>query len=259
MSPWRLLSGGLLCAALLAAGCTTSSSVRTGSGSVNVREMQDAVRLNHARIQSMQGEGRISVETPQLAQSGSFQLSLRKPDSLLLMLQGPFGIRVGSALLTRSGFQFYNSFENKLIEGASSPENLRRILHISLSFDDLLDLFAGGVFVADDDRAPDAIETEDALVRLTYDDDTGRRIYWLDPALESITKIQVLNTDHKLILEQTFSDFETTDRTVLPRSLRLLRPKDRQAIALRYSDLTINPPSLQFAFRIPSNVQRIHW
>ncbi len=249
----------MLCVALLAAGCGTSSSVKVGTGSVNVRGMQEAVRANHARILSMQGEGRISVETPEVAQSGSFHLSLRKPDSLLLMLEGPFGIRVGSALLTRDGFRFYNSFENKLIEGASSPENLRRILHFSLSFDDLLDLFAGGVFVADDDRAPDNVETQDDRVLLTYDDASGRRLYWLDPALDAITKIQVLNTEHKLILEQTFSDFETTDRTVLPRSLRLLRPKERQSIALRYSDMTVNPPSLQFSFRVPSNAQRVHW
>ena len=88
-------------------------------------------------------------------------LSLQKPDSVLINLQGPFGIKVGSALVTRTEFMFYNSIENKLITGLSSIENLNRILHMQLSFDDLLSLFGGGTFLEKDFHAPDEIQVED--------------------------------------------------------------------------------------------------
>jgi len=91
------------------AGCRTTSTLNLGNRTIASSEVQDVVRMHHTRIQSMKGEGRISVETPEIGQSGSFILTLQKPDSILINLRGPFGIKVGTALVTRTGFLFYNS------------------------------------------------------------------------------------------------------------------------------------------------------
>lgn len=248
-----------LAAALVASGCGGSSTVRLGSRAVDVREIQDAVRLNHDRIRSLQSEGRIALETPEMAQSGSFRLLLQKPDSLLLNFQGPFGIKVGTVLLTRTGFQFYNSFENKLISGPSNPENLRRILHLNLSFDDMLNLFAGGVFMAGDNGIPDNVEVDDDCIVLTYAQSTGKRIYWIDPEMQAIEKVQVIGTDKSLVLEQTFSDFQTMGQMVVPTMLRIVRPKERQVVSLRYSDVILNTAPLNLTFSVPRNAERVRW
>jgi outer membrane lipoprotein-sorting protein len=207
----------------------------------------------------MSGEGRISIETPEIAQSGSFILTLQKPDSILINLQGPFGIKVGSALVTRTEFFFYNSLENKLITGLSSTENLNRILHVQLSFDDLLNLFAGGTFLESDLHAPDETHVENDQFVLVFTSPKTSRRYWIDPTTLYIQKVQILDQSGKLTLEQTFSDFEDVNGFAMPYTIRVIQPKERQRLTFTYSEILVNTEKLHFTFTIPPNAERIHW
>jgi len=240
-------------------GCRTTSTMNLGNRPISSSEVQDMVRTHHTRIHSMKGEGRISVETPDMAQSGSFSLTLQKPDSVLITLQGPFGIKVGSALVTRTGFLFYNSLENKLISGSSSTENLNRILHIQAGFDDLVNLFAGGLFFNEDLRSPDETRVEDDQWIFIYSSSNASRRYWIDPATMSIQKVQFLDGSGKLTLEQTFSRFEDVQGISMPYSIRITQPKSRQMFSLQYSDILVNVEPLPFTWIIPQNVDRIRW
>jgi outer membrane lipoprotein-sorting protein len=240
-------------------GCRTPSTLNLGDRSISSVEVQEIVRTHHSRIHSMKGEGRISVKTPDIAQSGSFILTLRKPDSLLINLQGPFGIKVGSALVTRTTFSFYNSLENKLITGSSSMENLNRILHVQLSFDDLLNVFAGGEFLHDDLRSPDETSIESDYFIFVYASLNSSRRYWIDPASLCIHKIQFLDRSGKLTLEQSFDNFEDVVGIAMPYFIRITQPNMRQMLTLNFSDLMVNAEQLQFTFTIPQNAERIRW
>ncbi|RPI05552.1 MAG: DUF4292 domain-containing protein [Ignavibacteriae bacterium] len=240
-------------------GCRTTSTLKSGDYPISYSEVQETARSHHARIHSMTGEGRISIETPDIAQSGSFVLTLQKPDSVLITLRGPFGINVGSALVTRSDFLFYSSLENKLISGSSSTENLNRILHVRLSFDDLLNLFAGGSFLDDDIHAPDETYVEDDQVVFVFHSSLFNRKYWIEPATLNIQKIQFVDQKGKLTLEQTFDQFEEVEGIAVPTTIRVFQPKARQKLTFRYSDVHVNAEKIHFTFTIPPNAERIHW
>lgn len=255
----RTFSITLIFSLLTFIGCRTTSMLNLGNRSVSSIEVQEVVRAQHTHIQSIKGEGRISVETPETANSGFFILTLKKPDSILINLQGPFGIKVGSVLVTRTGFQFYNSLENKLIIGSSNIENLDRIFHIQMSFDDLLNIFAGGTFLKDDLHSPDETHIEDDQYVFVYTSHNSSRRYWIDPTTLFIQKIQFLDRSGKLTLEQTFNDFEYVDGIAIPYTIRVAQPKARQMLALVYSDILLNTTQLQFTFTIPPNAERIHW
>jgi outer membrane lipoprotein-sorting protein len=240
-------------------GCRPTSHLSLGDHSISYSEVQEITRTHHAHIHSILGEGRISVETPEIAQSGSFILTLQKPDSILINLQGPFGIKVGSALVTRTGFLFYNSLENKLITGLSSIENLNRILHVQLSFDDLLNLFAGGTFLENDFNAPDEIYIEDDQFVFVFTSSKTYRKYWIDPTTLYIQKVQFLDQSGKLALEQTFNNFEDVDGFAMPYTIRVVQPKSRQKLTFTYSEILVNTEKLHFTFTIPPNAERIHW
>jgi outer membrane lipoprotein-sorting protein len=244
---------------LLLVGCRTTSTLNLDNRSITSAEVQEIARTHHAHVQSIQGEGRISIETPEIAQSGAFILTLRKPDSVLITLQGPFGIKVGSALVTRTGFSFYNSLENKLITGSASIENLNRILHVQLSFDDLLNIFAGGGFLDDDLRSPDETRTEDGQFVFIYTSHNSSRRYWIEPTSLYIQRIQFLDRSGKLTLEQSFNDFENVDGIEMPYAIRITQPKTQQMLTLKYSDIMVNVEQLQFTFTIPQNAERIRW
>ncbi len=256
---YRLVFFALFISIFISIGCRTSSPLNLCNRSISYSEVQEMTQKHHAHIHSMSGQGRISVETPEIAQSGSFILTLRKPDSVLINLQGPFGIKVGSALVTRTEFLFYNSLENKLITGLSNAENLNRILHVQLSFDDLLNLFAGGTFLESDLHAPDEIHIENDQYVLVFTSPETNRRYWIDPATLYIQKVQVLDQSGKLTLEQTFSDFEDINGFAMPYTIRVIQPKARQRLTFTYSEIQVNTKKLSFTFTIPPNAERIHW
>ncbi len=240
-------------------GCRTTSPLNLSNHTISYSEVQEIACSHHARIHSMLCEGRVYIETPEIAESGSFILTLQKPDSVLINLHGPFGIKVGSALVTRTGFLFYNSLENKLITGISSMENLNRILHVQISFDDLLNLFAGGTFVESDLHAPDEINVDNDQFVFVFTSNQTSRKYWIDPMTLFIQKVQFLDRSGKLTLEQTFGNFESINGLAMPYIIRVIQPKARQEITFAYSEILVNTEKLQFTFTIPSNAERIHW
>ncbi|HEY6952813.1 MAG TPA: DUF4292 domain-containing protein [Bacteroidota bacterium] len=243
---------------VLALSCAPQTSLLTNK-TVSSDEVHEIVRINQLRMQSARGEGTISVETPTMAQSGSFTLMLRKPDSLLVNIQGPFGIKIGSALLTRDNFLFYSSLENRLFVGSTNPQNLARVLRVNLGFDDLLNLFTGGIFQQEDRGTPDASRVEDGQFTFLYRNAAGSHKYFINPENKLITKIQNLDVDGKLIFEQRFVNFQAIDSTFVPFNIRIIQPPERRMVSVVYSDLVLNRPGLSFTFTYPRNAERVHW
>jgi outer membrane lipoprotein-sorting protein len=254
------ISGPVVCIFLLViAGCTSSRVATVGVHPLSYEDVQETIQQQQRSIHSLRGEGKISVETPAMAQSGSFTLFLRKPDSVLVKLQGPFGIKVGFAFITRDEFMFYNSFENKLIRGAASEENIGRVLHVRLSFDDLLNLLGGGTFFKDDRRAPDDARIDEEQWTFIYKSHGAQRTYWIDPATHLIGKIQQLDTNGKLVLEQRFSNFQSVDGSDVPFTIRITQPHERQMVSLVYTDVSLNTSDWQFNISIPPSAEQIRW
>ena len=240
-------------------GCAPSPAVKLSASSVSPRTVRQIVNANHERVQSLGGTGTISVETPDIAQSGSFELQLRKPDSVLVNVEGPFGINVGSVLLTRNNFLFYNSLENQLVSGPVNAANLRRIFKMELTFDELLTLFTGGSFFREDDGDPEAITTEDEQYVITYRSESGRRRYFVDPVSMLIARIQHLDGKGKLFLEERFEKFRMVGEVSLPRYIRLTQQTARRAVSVSFSKLAVNASRAPLMIEIPSNAERIRW
>ena len=238
--------------------CSTNKSILRNA-TFSSDQVHQIVRANQFRVQTAKGEGTISVETPTMAQSGSFVLTLRKPDSLLVNLRGPFGIKIGSALLTRKDFLFYSSLENRLFSGETSSKNLARVLRVNLSFDDLLNLFTGGVFQHEDFGAPVETGVEDDQFVLLYRNDSGTHKYYIDPQTLLIARIENLDAQGKLQFDQRFINFQTVDSALIPFNIRIVQPNDRRMVSVVYSDLELNAHDVEFTFSYPQNAERVHW
>jgi len=238
-------------------GCSSSSSLRTSARTVTPELVQQSVRTNQERVRSLKGSGNITLETPEIAQSGSFELMLRKPDSVFVKLEGPFGIEVGAALLTRKEFFFYNSLQNRLISGTMNASNLRRILRVNLSFDELLNMITGGTFFPEDQGAPDTVTIEDNQSVLTYRHESGSRRYWIDPESLLIARIQHVDRQGKLRFEQRFANFRSIEGTSLPYRVRITQLAERRTVALSYSSIAINTDALRFTLEVPENAERV--
>ena len=259
MTKWKAGVGGLVVVLVLFAGCAPGSSMRTAGRTVTAGEVFQSVSRNHEGLRSMQGEGNLNVETPEFAQSASFTLTLRKPDSVMVKINGPFGIDVGSALLTRTDFLFYNSLRNQLISGTMNAANLGRILRMNLTFDEIISLFTGGTFFEGDQGDPDGFEVEEGQFVLTYAHRAGTRKYRVDPVSLLIDRIQVLDGKGKLEFEQRFMNFHALEGTSVPYSVRVTQHRERRTVAISYSSVHVNIDAFQFIFDVPTNAERIRW
>ena len=255
----HLAQTAIVCAIILVSGCTGSSGVRAPERAATWQEIHAAVTRHRGQIRSLEGSGRISIETSEMAQSGSFTVVLARPDSVLLRIEGPFGIKVGAALLTRDSLRFYSALENRLFLGPATPHNLQRVLRFEVTFDDLLDLLCGGAFLPIDRRAPDSLSIDEDQFVLTYQTGGQQRRYWVDGTSLLLRRLVVQVPGDRPILDQSFSEYRTADGLETPFLLRTIRPSERQMLSLRYRDLTINPPRVAFSFSVPTNAQQIRW
>lgn len=242
----------------IGAGCASSGSAVPGLDEATPERIYESVVAQHQRITTMEGTGSISVQTPDMAQSGSFELLLQKPDSLLIRLEGPFGIDVGTALVSRQEFQFYDVLRNRLIVGATTPENLERVFRMAVNFDDLLALVAGGTFLGTDDPGQAALERADDAYLLTFEDHSVTRQYYVDPVTLLITHIVFLRSNGTVVAEQQFTDFRSVDGVVIPFEVKVIQRSERRMVAVRYSDVTINKLSSELRFSVPANTRRVY-
>ena len=255
----QLLMVASLLVLLVLGGCASIPTANLAGKTITPDMVQRTVRVNRERVRSLNGEGTISVESLEMAQSGSFELVLRKPDSILVKIEGPFGIHVGSALLTRSGFTFYNSIQNQLVTGSVNAANLNRIFRVSLTFDELLNLFTGGSFFEGDQDSPDSVAVEDNQFVMSFGNSGGTRRYWIDPATLLITKIQHTDALGKLVLEERFDKFRTAGEASLPRQIRLTQHQAHRVVAVAFSSLAINVDTAPLVLEIPTNAERVRW
>ncbi|MBI4418445.1 MAG: DUF4292 domain-containing protein [Ignavibacteriales bacterium] len=244
-----ILSGFLL----FLAGC--ASGMRADR-TLTPERIGEAVVANHNRVASLFGTGTISVETPEIAQSVSFELALRKPDSIMVRIEGPFGLGLGLALLTRDEFLFYNSMQNRVLVGPSTPENLSRFFRVRLDFDDLLNMLSGGVFPDEDRGEPDAFDIEANEYVFTYRHTEGTRRYWVEPESFQIVRINHLDSRGTVVLEQTFGRFVRKGEVTLPQLVRVVMRQERRRVSIAYADLSLNPSILRFRFDIPADAKR---
>ncbi|HEY5615609.1 MAG TPA: DUF4292 domain-containing protein [Bacteroidota bacterium] len=251
-------AGVLAFLVLLGAGCATTPAVNTGDRSVTLSLIHERVRSHVERIKTLRGTGTISVESPEMAGSGSFEIALRKPDSLLIRLEGPFGIEVGSALVTRNEFVFYNSMQNQLITGSTNSANLAKTLRMNVTFDDLMNLFTGASFLEEDGETEGELKVEDEQYVLTYRHFNATRIYWVEPTTLLLSRIQHLDSSGKLVAEQRYSKYQTLAEGSFPSSVRYTMNAQRRVLSVFYDTINLNAPLLSFAMDVPENAKRIH-
>lgn len=175
----------------------------------------------------------------------------------MLRIEGPFGIEVGAAILTREEFLFYNILQNRVISGSTNSSNLSRILRVNLTFEDVLTLFCGGSFFADDAEDADDMKLDDDFLVLDYRQGGARRTYWVNAQTLLIQKVQLVDAEGKLLLEQRFSNHKPVEGTTIPFNVQVTQPKERRRVSIAYSDLQVNVPAAQFTINIPANAERV--
>ncbi len=242
-------------AVVLLAGCAT-----TRKAAVDRTLLPDQifaeVRNRNARVQTLQGEGLLTIESPEGSHNGSFDVRIKKPDSVRIELHGPFGVQAGTLLLSRDTFLYYNRMENIALTGRPNGRTLKSMFRLTMRFDEVLDALTGEFPTAGEQDSLLATTTDDQGYHLRYRAHDETREYDVDGESFVVTGYRVFDKDGRKILNAESSRIRMSDSVPLPKLLRVVFPEEQRSVTIAYDAITINRPT-ECAFTLPPQAEVI--
>jgi len=207
-------------------------------------------------INTLNGNARIMLDSPQYSQNFDAQIALSGKDSLFISVSGPFGMNVGKVFIAKSRFIFYNEMMNQFYSGATADFEGRNFMQFPVEINQLR-----SVFIAKDqfdvlkkenyEILEDAYFIEVANGQLRYK-------IWFDPTVLLIKKIEYYETE-TLLFYKEYSRFKQMDDFWFPTLINYVRPGQKEALTIYFNELEINKPIMPelFTIKISDNAKQI--
>lgn len=256
MNPIRRLLPVLALVLILSSCAPRRADIALRPSEVPPSRLVELVDEADAKLMTMAGEGTVSFDSPEIAGTASFELSLRKPDSLLITFEGPFGIDVGTLFLSRSLFVMYNSMENHVITGVPTAGAIRSVLPFDLTYDQILDAFTGAFPIVEREGTPLSYTVDDEQFLLVYACGKERCSYWIDPGDLMVRRYRREDGEGRVLLEASSSGMIEDEGARMPRRITMEFPEERRRVVIHFSRANLNPPEVSFEYTIPPNARR---
>lgn len=230
---------------------------------IPVKDIKERVNRNSSLIETLEASGNISFDSPEQSGSGWLEIKIKKPDTVYVKIEGPFGISIANALITRSDFTYYNVQENKVIMGPSSDINIGAVLRIKVSFDELINGFTGGFNFANEDNDSTGASSENNLYVLNQNGGGFTQRYFIDPTKYTIKKYNTYDSNNKTVIEVDYSNYteESANNSPVnfPLGIKIKNPSKSQTVYVDYINRELNKKDLSFKMKIPKSAKVIRW
>jgi hypothetical protein len=240
---------------LILSGCSSSRPAAADPELLSPEVLIPRLQAGAERLRSLSGDGTVAFEGPELSGSATFTVALRKPDSLLVRFEGPFGLDAGFLFLARDTFIVYSSFENRLYKGKPSADHLRTLLPLDISPDQVVQAFAGTFLPENTAQVAGPVTVEEDLLVFHADCGSSRCTYWVDPVSMLVTRFLRRTNGGAVIIDATSDAIMEQDESHMPRRISIRFPAARSALSVHYRSITMNDPSPSFAFSVPGSAR----
>ncbi len=251
----------VLFSAIVITSCSTEKTVSS-------KKVLPADRLirklegNRRSIKTFEGKGVLHINSKTFEGKTSFEIAVKKPDSIKISIYGPFGIDLAQGLITKRNFMFYDALKNKAYTGENNDRVLKSIFRIDLTFNELVDAFAGAVNLTDKLRSePNIYETEGDSYQLLYVDTLGNKKskYEINKENLAIVNYSVTTMMNEELFEGDYTKFEEYSEVPIPFSSTVVNKVNNESIRIEYKYVEVNEPIGTLAIRLPSDVKVIKW
>lgn len=222
-------------------------------------ELISLVNKNSEKLSSLDADGEISIDSPELSNSGSITVSINKPDSVYTKLEGPFGIDIADLLITRDNFIYYKPQDNTVIKGPSNSHYLGIIMKIKIDFDDIVNAFSGKFIFRDEINENGKLTIADDNYLMTINTEKEIKKYWIDPENFFVKKAGTYDLNGKTKIEILYENFYEKDGIHFPKKITIERPKEKQYIWLTYYNEEFNNNKLTYRLKIPKSAKQVIW
>jgi hypothetical protein len=230
---------------------------------IPVKAIKERVNSNSTMIESLEASGVISFDSPDNSGTGDIEIKIIKPDTVYVKIEGPFGISIAAALITRRDFTYYNVQENKVITGPSTELNIGAILRIKVTFDELINSFTGSFRFKDESVDSTEAESENSLYILKVNNSEGVEKYFIEPLKFTIQKYNMLDKNMNSKIEVGYSNYSSESLNGkdvnFPNKIEIKNPEKKQSVFLDYSSKEINKKDISIKIKIPKSAKIIKW
>ena len=208
-----------------------------------------------ARLNTLEGEARISLRLEGTRQNASLLVLFRRPADLRLEVTGPLGVRLLTAVALRDSLRAYLPRTNNLYEGPADGDVLRRITGVDLGAWAFWRAVLG-IALLDSAQAGELRREGNRLI-VRISETAGSRRLLFDARSLTLSEEEVYNPEGGLVARRTMSDYRETDGVVLPRRIAIFHGGDE--IRLEYGEVKVNGAIVEEAFRlrVPEGVNRV--
>lgn len=249
--------------AVILFSCTATDGTNNNIQLILIGDIKKRVNSNSEMIENLEASGTISIDSPELTNSGSIDIKLKKPDSIYVKIEGPFGISVASALIARNEFIYYNAQENVVISGPTNENNIGAILKIKVTFDDLMNSLSGSYTFnsQNEDSIFALIENQNYII--LEDEGLFKIKYFIEPESYNLTGYNILDKKNKKLLEVNYNKYNSEKTSKgwvnFPGNIKIYNPEKKQRIWLDYDSKTINKTNLRFNIKVPKSAKVVKW
>ena len=244
-------------------GCSSSEKeIVTTKKIIPASRLIKKIEGNRRKIKTFGGTGTIHIKSEKFTGKTSFKISIKKPDSIKISIYGPFGIDIAHGIFSKNSFMFYDVLRNRVFVGENSKDVLKKMFKIDLSFEELLDAFAGAVNLTGKLRTePSEYEILEDIYNLTYIDkkENKKNIYRITKEDLKITEYFVSTLSGTELLSCEYSKFKIYEDVQIPKSLLIRNKSKRQSIKVEYKKIKVNENIKSLKIQLPSDVEKIEW
>ncbi len=247
----------VVAAAFLSSCAPKKSELLLDTNATEARTLITLVEERQDKLQSIVGRGTVTFESPEMSGTAAFELALRKPDSLLVTFEGPFGIDLGTLFISKEKYLMYSSMENKVVTGAPSAAAIRSIIPFDLTLDQVVGAFSGSFPFPSDRQAIQTYSISDEMFLLTFRCGTNTCKYWVDNRDMYVRKYEMRDENDGLMVDAVSSSFIEDGAAGAPKRVRIRFPAQNRQLSVSYSSIVLNEPHPSFVYSIPSNARTI--
>lgn len=255
----RLLLASVLILILLSIEACVPSKPEYEERILTSTRLIKKLEANRRAIKTFNAVGTMDVDSKDFGGSATFEVTLKKPDTIKVNIYGPFGIDLAEAVVTNRNFIFYDVMNNKVYKGMNSQSALKEIFKVDFTFEELMDAFAGSVNLTEKlRREPDIYNVYDDTYELIYvDDDLRKNIYVINQADLAITSFKITDSSGKNSLLGKYVRFQNYNDVPVPQESEIINYEMDQSIRLKYKSIDINSEPKEFTINYPSDAEII--
>jgi hypothetical protein len=200
---------------------------------------------------------RIKPSFPDMNQSFTANITIHGLDSMSVQVFGPFGISIGRLYSDKDEFIFYNTFENNIVKGTPSSDNLKKVSGLELNFEDLVRILRlsapseiNGFNLKED------LDKDGKL--LFYKNESYPEFILFSSISSQILQYQRKNLNNENLMNINFSQFQDFEIGKKPSETIIELPQSNGSITINISEYKQDDTGERLSFPYPDNIKVVN-